>query len=671
MLENNWPSERFIVALSCPSEIIPFVEKVANLLESRIGNRNKIFFYRWYESDLSGKSGDLKLKKIYEQMSDLVVPFFSQESNKVWCQFEWECIRSRLLSHPNDDSILLIKMDDCTIPGWNETDFHIKFDGRSPEDIAEIILNKLKKFKSFNKNLNINEILDKNIREGFRSPIIYNIFKSECKEKKHSLISMSNILLPKLSIENLVARYSNNSQRPPLVLTGDAGSGVSTILSTLYSLMREQEVNCAYFDISAYSAPPSQKDYGLELESILKQLVDYLINNDGYFTIIVDGIDETIPSRDDIYDVITENVAIKNTNWIYGVRGLRVKTQQFGEDSEILEIHPLSINDSEATKLIENFSITVGVNSSDIFSVFQKFGCEQVDMFWLYIAFRGLQNRAIFNCLSSILFGYIADLAQCHIGRSKSRQRIENILKLAGRFAFEEFVRVKTDSDGEFDVDDKAIDNTQNITLSRNKKLALELISAHPVINKFLIAYHIIGKYKGIALKTEDNSNVPDLPFVYPYTVNLHCRDMIQDPSNKEIQRDIVKSARIVLMSGVDDYMKANTCYLLGRVTKHPYISQAIELLNKVVNSSWLDSTKDKKALMFARSAYISLAYLGEKNKTREYCGRLLNSSAWDQFNRGFHLEYYGDRSYSPEEPLESLDDLGDCQSTFSKLISV
>ena len=131
------------------------------------------------------------------------------------------------------------------------------------------------------------------------------------------------------------------------------------------------------------------------------------------------------------------------------------------------------------------------------------------------------------------------------------------------------------------------------------------------------------------------------------------------------------RSARIVLMSGVDDYMKANTCYLLGRVTKHPYISQAIELLNKVVNSSWLDSTKDKKALMFARSAYISLAYLGEKNKTREYCGRLLNSSAWDQFNRGFHLEYYGDRSYSPEEPLESLDDLGDCQSTFSKLISV
>lgn len=37
--------------------------------------------------------------------------------------------------------------------------------------------------------------------------------------------------------------------------------------------------------------------------------------------------------------------------------------------------------------------------------------------------------------------------------------------------------------------------------------------------------------------------------------------------------------------------------------------------------------------------------------------------------NRGFHLEYYGDRDYDPGRPLESMDDLGDWENTYNQLI--
>jgi len=144
MTEHIWPKERFLVALSFPSEDREFVEHVAKMLAEKVGGRKHIFYDKWYEVELAGIDGDLKLKRIYEKMSDLVVPFFSKHYEKPWCKLEWGSIRSMLINCRKGDAILAIKMDDCHIPGWNTIDFHINLEGRKPEEIAELIYQKIK-----------------------------------------------------------------------------------------------------------------------------------------------------------------------------------------------------------------------------------------------------------------------------------------------------------------------------------------------------------------------------------------------------------------------------------------------------------------------------------------------------------------------------------------------
>ncbi len=76
-------SNRFKVALSFPGEHRDFVLKVAEELATRL-TRERVFYDEWYEIELLGVGGDLKLQSMYEQ-ADLVVPFFSECYSKSWC----------------------------------------------------------------------------------------------------------------------------------------------------------------------------------------------------------------------------------------------------------------------------------------------------------------------------------------------------------------------------------------------------------------------------------------------------------------------------------------------------------------------------------------------------------------------------------------------------------
>lgn len=138
----SWPTTTFAVALSFPSEDRKFVRAVAEALGSKLGREN-VFYDEWYEVELGGPNGDLKLDRVYERMSNLVVPFFSAHYQKPWCGLEWDGIRSMLLLRRNDDAVFAIKMEDCDIPGWRKTDFHINCNDRSPVEIAELIHRKI------------------------------------------------------------------------------------------------------------------------------------------------------------------------------------------------------------------------------------------------------------------------------------------------------------------------------------------------------------------------------------------------------------------------------------------------------------------------------------------------------------------------------------------------
>ena len=134
-------AKRFGVALSFPGEHRDFVRQVADALAEQL-TRDRVFYDDWYEAELFGAGGDLKLQSMYEQ-ADLIVPFFSQNYDKSWCSMEWETIRGILLKRRKEDAVIPVHLDDTDVRGWPAVNFGIRLRGRTPQEIADIILQAL------------------------------------------------------------------------------------------------------------------------------------------------------------------------------------------------------------------------------------------------------------------------------------------------------------------------------------------------------------------------------------------------------------------------------------------------------------------------------------------------------------------------------------------------
>ncbi|HQX50650.1 MAG TPA: toll/interleukin-1 receptor domain-containing protein [Planctomycetaceae bacterium] len=132
-------SRRFAIAVSFPGEHRRFVLNVVEQLAEALG-RDRIFFDEWYNAELVGVDGDLKLRRYYREHSEVVVPFFSQFYQKPWCEIEWHAIRSMLMNRRSEDAVIPVEMDDTKIEGWESTDIGIRKKRKTASQIADAIL---------------------------------------------------------------------------------------------------------------------------------------------------------------------------------------------------------------------------------------------------------------------------------------------------------------------------------------------------------------------------------------------------------------------------------------------------------------------------------------------------------------------------------------------------
>ncbi len=132
-------SRRFSIAVSFPGEHRRFVLNVVNRLAEHLG-RNRVFYDEWYESELVGLDGDLKLRRYYREQSEVVVPFFSEHYVKDWCQIEWSAIRAMLKARRKEDAVIPVALDTTKVEGWEDIDFAIRRGMRSGREIADLIV---------------------------------------------------------------------------------------------------------------------------------------------------------------------------------------------------------------------------------------------------------------------------------------------------------------------------------------------------------------------------------------------------------------------------------------------------------------------------------------------------------------------------------------------------
>jgi tetratricopeptide (TPR) repeat protein len=136
------PFNRFLVALSFPGEHRKFVEDVADFLRRELGE-GSVLYDRFHEAEFARPNLDTHLQALYHDQSRLVVVFLCADyERKEWPGLEWRAIRD-LIKSKKDSSIMLIRLDEANVSGVFSIDGYISVEGRAPQDIASLIIERL------------------------------------------------------------------------------------------------------------------------------------------------------------------------------------------------------------------------------------------------------------------------------------------------------------------------------------------------------------------------------------------------------------------------------------------------------------------------------------------------------------------------------------------------
>jgi tetratricopeptide (TPR) repeat protein len=132
---------RFLVALSFAGENRSFVEQVAEDLSNCIG-QEKVLYDKYYEEEFARPNFDTYLMNLYHEESQLIAVFLCDNySKKEWCGLEWRVIRD--LIKKKSENIMPFRFDATPIDGFLSIDGYIDIKGKSPKDIAKMILKRL------------------------------------------------------------------------------------------------------------------------------------------------------------------------------------------------------------------------------------------------------------------------------------------------------------------------------------------------------------------------------------------------------------------------------------------------------------------------------------------------------------------------------------------------
>lgn len=136
-------SKRFRVGLSFAGEKREFVSQVAELLAREFG-KGKVLYDKFHQAEFSRGDLGIYLGRLYHDECDLVVVVLcAKYEEKPWTGgTEWRAIHA-LLMQRRDASVMLCRFDQARVDGIYENAGFVDFDDRTPEQAAQLILERL------------------------------------------------------------------------------------------------------------------------------------------------------------------------------------------------------------------------------------------------------------------------------------------------------------------------------------------------------------------------------------------------------------------------------------------------------------------------------------------------------------------------------------------------
>ncbi|WP_019606611.1 HD domain-containing protein [Teredinibacter turnerae] len=500
-------------------------------------------------------------------------------------------------------------------------------------------------------SISMSEMGDQLRKNGNRD--IYDALTISQNRKKYCEKYLSH-LIDTYSIDDLVEYITTGSEEDKsMSISGRGGCGITSVLTGLGVKLLEKGLSTFYLNLKDFTLRKDDRSSEKHIsEKIEKGAIDVFI---------LDGWDGIHENRRLVAEAIQEIIGDAGIIIVYGFKDDGVK--EFFPPSVEREFY---LNRLDKKWVVENEDV--------INSIFQP---KEPEEFWRQVnLMKNIDpDPMVLNALATMTVSSEFELIENYckkrvnnINRKVVGPRFKRVINQASAIAYNHFKKItfNPEKDGDETLEVRSSGRQENVGLGTNAALACDLAFSHESVAHYLVANHVINNF--VAWENPDASQrMPVVPEVFPQSINYFCKSIIQNDERK--QRAVVSAIANILDSSVHPYMKAHGCYLLGRVTDSQLRSSAEALLEKTVRNPIYIDGEDKPILMVGRSAYISLTYLEKESMAIEYINKLFNKESWDRLNRGFHLEYYGDRDYDPNRPLESMDDLGSWEKTYNQLV--
>jgi hypothetical protein len=137
--------KRFAVAFSFQGTHRDYVKRVAyTVRRNSTLNRDEIFYDEFHPAELSRPNLDAYLLDVYGEQSELVVVFLGTgyDTNEWTGGVEWRAVRE-LIKKIEGERVMPVRFDSAPIEGLLSIDGYLSAERREPEEVADLILDRL------------------------------------------------------------------------------------------------------------------------------------------------------------------------------------------------------------------------------------------------------------------------------------------------------------------------------------------------------------------------------------------------------------------------------------------------------------------------------------------------------------------------------------------------
>ena len=460
----------------------------------------------------------------------------------------------------------------------------------------------------------------------------------------------------------------NNTKENLLKIKSPLGSYKNRLLQYIYLKLAASDNNILpfYIDVAMYEKLHTQEELKETVKNdfeTIKGLVSE--NNDKTLLIFLDGIRNFSSGKDYLYTYISAELEKINCKLILGL-----DTDFTVNQRHLFSFHPLApttftyfirINSmplyrkDESIDFIENCIKVLGVKTvanvttDQIYRRLIELGVLSIDAYWLINLLKMILDNIMCEEMS------IADVYNALCVKSLGeKEKIDSAAKIAFDFEY---------GDMDFDNSDFFFDERW------------KLIRKHRSMLDYLIARHYINQFKDLHFGTSPQENMEKLKFFNMVLPKSITRFVVKMLNNIDDYENKVYQIASDYYNDMSLFGKSELTFWLGRFKNNVLKIDARRLLERLKEDQMIEYNKKKSVVAHRRDAFllrgiiVSLIYCGDFKALKEYLEMLITDKVANSVNRGFHLEYYGDKSYIPNKTtLDFEDDTAKGQLTFATI---